>query len=222
MTHARRRFTWLALGILLLAATSAQADTITIAHFTVTDIWGGDGVDDQETFLQGDPDRYFSMAIFDSSSSSVLNACADGCIVDDADPSTQDGLTFASMTVNTGTGYYNIPDTTLTKVLAGPGAFFYFGLWDADNDADDALGDHWFFASSATSAVELSNNNSSPYYADHPIATINGKDVEGNGNANNFRFSFEVTFEQVPEPSSVILAALGLVGLAAWGWRRKR
>jgi hypothetical protein len=26
----------------------------------------------------------------------------------------------------------------------------------------------------------------------------------------------------VPEPSSVILAAIGLIGLAAWGWRRKR
>lgn len=26
----------------------------------------------------------------------------------------------------------------------------------------------------------------------------------------------------VPEPSSLILAALGLIGLAAWGWRRKR
>ena len=26
----------------------------------------------------------------------------------------------------------------------------------------------------------------------------------------------------VPEPSSAILAALGLIGLAAWGWRRKR
>ena len=25
----------------------------------------------------------------------------------------------------------------------------------------------------------------------------------------------------VPEPSSVVLAAIGLVGLAAWGWRRK-
>ena len=26
----------------------------------------------------------------------------------------------------------------------------------------------------------------------------------------------------VPEPSSLILAALGLIGFAAWGWRRKR
>ncbi len=26
----------------------------------------------------------------------------------------------------------------------------------------------------------------------------------------------------VPEPSSAILAALGLIGLAAWGWRRRK
>ena len=32
----------------------------------------------------------------------------------------------------------------------------------------------------------------------------------------------QVNLINVPEPSSVILAALGLVGLAAWGWRRRR
>jgi len=29
------------------------------------------------------------------------------------------------------------------------------------------------------------------------------------------------TYVLVPEPSSVVLAALGLIGLAAWGWRRR-
>jgi hypothetical protein len=30
------------------------------------------------------------------------------------------------------------------------------------------------------------------------------------------------TYVQVPEPSSVVCVAIGLIGLAAWGWRRKR
>lgn len=30
------------------------------------------------------------------------------------------------------------------------------------------------------------------------------------------------TYQCVPEPSSLILAAFGLIGLAAWGWRKKR
>ena len=34
------------------------------------------------------------------------------------------------------------------------------------------------------------------------------------GYADNIRLT--------PEPSSLVLAALGLIGLAAWGWRRKR
>jgi hypothetical protein len=30
------------------------------------------------------------------------------------------------------------------------------------------------------------------------------------------------TYQCVPEPSSLVLAAFGLIGLAAWGWRKKR
>jgi len=30
------------------------------------------------------------------------------------------------------------------------------------------------------------------------------------------------TYQCVPEPSSLVMAALGLIGLAVWGWRRKR
>ena len=41
-----------------------------------------------------------------------------------------------------------------------------------------------------------------------------------NGN-NGFRLA-NIPTGYVPEPSSVMLAAFGLVGLAAWGWRRKR
>jgi formylglycine-generating enzyme required for sulfatase activity len=41
----------------------------------------------------------------------------------------------------------------------------------------------------------------------------------GNNGGIGFRLASIAT---VPEPSSVTLAALGLIGLAAWGWRRKR
>lgn len=30
------------------------------------------------------------------------------------------------------------------------------------------------------------------------------------------------TFVTVPEPSSLVLACLGLIGLAAWGWRKRK
>ena len=44
------------------------------------------------------------------------------------------------------------------------------------------------------------------------------------GPAPGFPIEVEGTFSYrcVPEPSSLVLAAFGLIGLAAWGWRRTR
>jgi hypothetical protein len=36
-----------------------------------------------------------------------------------------------------------------------------------------------------------------------------------------FNAAFSLSGQVVPEPSSLILAALGLCGLAAWGWRKR-
>jgi hypothetical protein len=51
-----------------------------------------------------------------------------------------------------------------------------------------------------------------------------GRDPNHDGNWQDYRHVYEYVFEgaPVPEPSSVVLAAIGLIGLAAWGWRRKR
>ena len=40
--------------------------------------------------------------------------------------------------------------------------------------------------------------------------------------SNDSSSSFGFRVATVPEPSTAVLAALGLIGLAAWGWRRKR
>lgn len=198
MKVARARLYGLVLGAMLVSAPLLHADTIKIATFTITSINGGNFVDDSEGAFEGTPDRYFSMGIFDSAASSVLNACAAGCL-DDSDPTTEDGRILAVASSNSGVGSW-ILNRSITKVLSGPGAFFYFGLWDEDSDEDDALGSHWFFSSAEVTGTAVFNNNLSPYRADHPITTVAGRDVEGPGFANNYTLNYTVTFVEYGEP----------------------
>jgi hypothetical protein len=182
----------------LLCLCPVNGDASIIGNFTAHWIDGGGLVDDQDPFPLGDPDRYFSMGIFDNASS--FSACANGC-TGDTNPNTFDATTDAFTSENSGTGFWDFPDRTVSKVIqpGGTGAYFYFGLWDEDFDEDDSLGDHWFYANQPTGGIYL-NNNAAPFYAGHPIETVGGREVEGIGDDRNFYLNYSVTFEDTTAP----------------------
>lgn len=182
----------------LLGGTILADQSVT---FVAGSINGGGFVDDQEGFGEGDPDRYFRMAVFDSDEPNLLNAYANGG-TDDGIAATPDGKTLDNTAINTGLGLWDFADRQITKIIPDGPVFFYFGLFDEDTDADDSLGDHWFGSSSNTTLTMVFNNNASAYYPGNPIQTVGGNDVEGTGDANNFRVSLQVTFQAVPEPGT--------------------
>ena len=56
-----------------------------------------------------------------------------------------------------------------------------------------------------------------------PGTAVNGIHVEVLGDTSgDYSIEFIDTPHQTPEPSTIALAGLGLVGLAAWGWQRRR
>ena len=68
----------------------------------------------------------------------------------------------------------------------------------------------------AHTAVDFLNagNTLNPLLALYP--SENGTGWTGGGGNGAFNLV------NVPEPSTLVLAAVGLVGVSAWGWRRKR
>jgi hypothetical protein len=107
-----------------------------------------------------------------------------------------------------------------------PVTAFAFNFGAADNqwridayDSGNALIETHFF-------TQNPNSNAGDYFGiaapDIARATITDMlDNYPNGD-EVFIDEFRYTFEPVPEPSSHFLAALALISLAAWGWRRKR
>jgi hypothetical protein len=170
------------------------------AHLLVTQINGGCATVDGDGVFGGDPERYPSAAIFDAASSSVFNACANGC-AGDLNPATLDGRRLQSCSYSTGCGVFNFADLHVEKIIPNnSGAYFYFGLWDDDTDPDDSLGDHWLSSATPISTT-VNNNNSSPYYADNPIGTVCA-DVEFIGAANNYGVSYQIWFEDTTGPAA--------------------
>lgn len=186
----------LALAALLVPAFAGAAVRVA---FTVTQATNICNVDDSESVLQGDPDLTYRMGIFDSNSSSILSACASGC-VDDGNPSTADARTHDNCAEVSTCGTWNFSNYTLSKYIQGrSGAYLYFGLWDVDVDANDSMGDHWVFRTGPFSG-NSNNNNISPYHAGNPISSVCGESVEGGGWASNFRLYYSVDFTDDTPP----------------------
>jgi len=181
------------MSILTLALVALPSLPDVRAHFQPTYIDGGCWVDSQRPWGAGDPDRFYRLAIFDASSGSVFNPCANGC-GDDGNEDTVDGVTLDECSWNTGCGGWDINDPEVSKIIPrNQGAWIYLGLWDDDYDANDSLGDHWFYAIGYVAGTQ-NNNNASPYYADTPIGNVCGNDVEEIGDSNNFSITFRVWF----------------------------
>lgn len=200
--------------VLLLLALPATAEAVVQAHFRVESVNSGCLVNDEDPFPLGDPERYFRMAVFDGAATGILIACANGC-TDNGSPSILDGRTLDFCTYDTGCGSFNFADQEITKVLPdGAGAYFYFGLFDADDlDEDDSLGDHWLLADGFRSAT-ASNTNSSPYYPAHSLATVCGDPVEGIGSTSNYQVTYRIWFEDTdgpPAPDGVVHRDNGVV-----------
>ncbi|MBN1611547.1 MAG: Ig-like domain repeat protein, partial [Polyangiaceae bacterium] len=181
-------------GCFLVAASARAA---TQAHF-----WVGYAIMDDcscgDVWPFDDPDPMYRMAIFDNTLGGTLEACADGC--SNATAVSYDGVCGSDEDI---CGTWDFTDYQLDKTIPGNStAYFYFGIFDDDTDESDLLGDHWLHPSvSETSASLESNNNGSPYYPDHHLASMCDGDVEGAGGADVWRLYHRIWYTDTTAPA---------------------
>jgi len=188
--------------IALLLTFPVPARALTIANFQAHWVDNVCAVDDSEPFTAGDPDLRFRMAIFDAVSGSIFAACGAGCF-DDGVPSTLDGETLDQCGFVTTCGAWDFGDRLIQKVIPdNRSAYFYFGLFDDDTDADDSMGDHWVNYPSVPIATTAWNNNSSPYYpgVGH-IIEVCSDPVAEIGWTNNYRLNYSIWFTDTDGPA---------------------
>lgn len=189
----------LLLAVFPLPASAAYYD-ITFSAQGLYNV-GRNPADNSESFLQGDPDLYFYMGIFQE-----YGYYAPFVL--------QDFYTSSPYS----TTNWNFPDKSISLRIntadgIAPHAYVFFGLIDEDLDADDYLGGHWIYVTEDTGPVYQLNNNAAPSFT-YNLMT----DIELNGWSNNYYLDYSVSVDAVPIPASIWLFSSGLLALA---WARR-
>jgi hypothetical protein len=139
---------------------------------------------------------------------------------------------------NNGTTWINVPINIGSNASAGLAVLTNSSspnTVDGSYISDNALtngslaGQDWFQGLTATISDPLAANN--PHFAIEMVNASTGADNVSaagtalNNNSGNWRFdrvSIIGTAIPAPEPASILMAAMGLVGLTFFGWRRRR
>jgi hypothetical protein len=189
-------------SILFFAMQSSAHATVYQVDFTMYGI-SGFNVNDHDAFPSGDPDLYFAMGISTNGSATEMNLE----IFFRSTPVTALNWNPGPITVSA-----VIEDVNLNNT------WFYFVLLDADSDADDNLGSHWFQNNSngSTSYIDNVLNNNAALF--DPSFLLS--DVEGSGDFQNYHFNHGLSIQPVPLPAAIYLFFTAIISLAIGSRKR--